>query len=290
MNEFFQLILAGIAMGFVYALMGLSIALIYNAAGTVSFAQGALVMLGAYVGVTVLETFHLSYQLALPAAIIIMGVIGWGYQRFIYYPLRYANRLMFIIAGIGFGIFLENIAINVWGAAPLIVRPMIAVNTFKVGGLYLEPQLVAIVIITGCILLLEQYFLRCTMLGKMTQAVAQDKDAASLMGINVGVMIAITFINSTILAGIAGILIAPIFYVTTGLSMLLPKAFATCVVGGFGNTTGTILGGVIIGLTEAFGARYISPVYRDAWAFVFLILFLFFRPQGIFRERIGEKV
>jgi branched-chain amino acid transport system permease protein len=124
----------------------------------------------------------------------------------------------------------------------------------------------------------------------MTQAVAQDKDAASLMGISVGLMIGITFVNSTILAGITGVFIAPIFYVSVGLSSILLKAFSACVVGGFGNAMGAIVGGLIVGFAETFGARFLSPQFRDAWAFILLILFLLFRPQGIFRERISEKV
>jgi branched-chain amino acid transport system permease protein len=167
---------------------------------------------------------------------------------------------------------------------------MLKESTLSMGGVFLEPQAVAIVVVTGCILLGEHYFLRYTMLGKMTQAVAQDKDAASLMGINVGLMIAITFLNSTILAGIAGVFIAPVFYVSVGIGSILLKAFSACVVGGFGNPSGTILGGLIVGLTETFGARYISPQFRDAWSFVLLIFFLLFRPQGIFKERISEKL
>jgi branched-chain amino acid transport system permease protein len=154
---------------------------------------------------------------------------------------------MFIIAGIGISVFLENLVQIVWGPAPLIVRPMIAATTLSVGGVFLEPQAVAIVIVTGCILFGEHYFLRHTMVGKMTQAVAQDKDAASLMGINVGRMIAITFLNSTILAGIGGVFIAPVFYVSVGIGSILLKAFSACVVGGFGNASGTILGGLIVG-------------------------------------------
>ena len=289
MAEIIQLTVSGVAMGVIYALAALSIALIYTAGGVVNFCQGGLVMLGGYFAFTVLTAWRLTYPLALVGMMAIMGSIGLVFQRLVYYPLRYAHRLMFIIAGIGMSVFLENIVQIVWGPAPLVVRPMLAMSTLNIGGVFLEPQAVAIVVVTGAILLFEHYFLRHTMVGKMTQAVAQDKDAASLMGINVGRMIAITFLNSTILAGIAGVLIAPVFYVSVGIGSILLKAFSACVVGGFGNASGTILGGLIVGLTEAFGARYFSPQYRDAWSFVLLIVFLLFRPQGIFRERISEK-
>jgi branched-chain amino acid transport system permease protein len=289
MSEIIQLTVSGVAMGVIYAMAALSIALIYTAGGVVNFCQGGLVMLGGYFAYTLLTRLHLPYPVAFAGMILIMGAVGLIFQRCVYYPLRYAHRLMFIIAGIGVSVFLENAVQIVWGPAPLIVRPVLSVATFTIGGIFLEPQAVAIVVGTGAILLFEHYFLRHTMLGKMTQAVAQDKDAASLMGINVGLMIAITFLNSTILAGIAGVFIAPVFYVSVGIGSILLKAFSACVVGGFGNASGTILGGLIVGLTETFGARYFSPQYRDAWSFVLMIAFLLLRPQGIFRERISEK-
>lgn len=290
MLEFIQLTVSGLAIGFIYALAGLSIFLIYNAGGVVNFAQGALVMLGAYVGTTTINTLKLPYPLAILAMMLIMGLVGLVFQRFAYYPLRYANNLMFTIAGIGILVFLENMVQIVWGTAPISVRPILSIKTIQIGGIFLEPQSVMIIIITGAIIFLENFFLRKTVLGKMTQAVAQDKDAASLMGISVGLMVGITFVNSTILAGITGVFISPIFYVSVGLSSVLLKAFASCIVGGFGNAKGAIFGGVIVGLAETYGARYISPQFRDAWAFLLLILFLMFRPKGIFRERIAEKV
>jgi len=290
MNEIVQLSVSALAMGFIYALAALSISLIYNAGGVVNFAQGALVMLGAYVGVSTLNHLGLPYPLAIVAMMIVMGLVGLVFQRFVFYPLRNADRLMFIIAGIGITVFLENFVQIFWGPAPIAVRPMLPMQTLRIGGVFLEPQAVAIVVVTGCILLAENFFLKKTVLGKMTMAVAQDRDAASLMGISVGVMIAITFVNSTILAGITGMFISPIFFVSMGISNILLKAFAACVVGGFGNAAGAIVGGVIIGFAETFGARFLSPQYRDAWAFILLITFLFIRPRGIFPERIAEKV
>lgn len=290
MAEIVQLSVSALAIGFIYALAGLSIFLIYNAGGVVNFAQGALVMLGSYFGVTTLNKLKLPYFFAILLMAVIMGVVGLIFQRFAYYPLRYANGLMFMIAGIGVTVFLENLVQIIWGTAPISMRPILSVQTIEIGKIFLEPQSVMIIIITGAIILIENYFLRKTALGKMTQAVAQDKDAASLMGISVGLMIAITFVNSTILAGITGMFISPIFYVSIGLSTILLKGMAACVVGGFGNAMGAVIGGIIVGFAETFGARYISPQFRDAWAFLLLILFLMIRPKGIFRERISEKV
>ena len=290
MLEIIQLADSGLAMGFIYALAGLSIFLIYNAGGVVNFAQGALVMLGAYISTSLLNTLELPYWLAIMLLILIMAVIGIIFQRFTYYPLRYTKGPMFMIAGIGVLVFLENMVQILWGTAPIAVRPMLSSQSLQIGGVFLDPQSVMIILITGCIILVENFFLRKTALGKMTQAVAQDKDAASLMGISVSLMICITFANSTILAGTTGVFVSPLFYVSISLSSLLLKAFAACVVGGFGNAKGAVVGGVIVGLVETFGARFLSSQYRDAYAFILLIAFLMLRPNGIFKERISEKV
>ena len=261
MLELIQLSVSALSMGFVYALTGSSIFLIFNAAGVINFAQGALLMLGAYIGTTTLNKLGLPYFLAI---------------------------LLMIIIGIL--VFMENFVQLLWGAAPISVRPLLSVHSINIGDLNFEPQSVMIIVITVAILLIENFFLKKTSIGKMTQAVAQDKEAASLMGISVPVMIAVTFINSTVLAGIAGVLVSPKFYVSIGLTSLLLKGMASCVIGGFGSAVGPIIGGIIVGFTETFGARYISPQFRDAWAFLLMIAFLMIRPKGIFKERISEKV
>ena len=290
MLELIQLSVSALSMGFVYALTGSSIFLIFNAAGVINFAQGALLMLGAYIGTTTLNKLGLPYFLAILLMIIIMVIIGFLFQRLAYYPLRNSEGLMFMIAGIGILVFMENFVQLLWGAAPISVRPLLSVHSINIGDLNFEPQSVMIIVITVAILLIENFFLKKTSIGKMTQAVAQDKEAASLMGISVPVMIAVTFINSTVLAGIAGVLVSPKFYVSIGLTSLLLKGMASCVIGGFGSALGPIIGGIIVGFTETFGARYISPQFRDAWAFLLMIAFLMIRPKGIFKERISEKV
>jgi branched-chain amino acid transport system permease protein len=137
---------------------------------------------------------------------------------------------------------------------------------------------------------LQYLFFERTLVGKKMQAVSQDKEMASLVGIPVGLMIMLTFVYSATLGGIAGILVAPILFVSVnmGASIAL-KAFAASIIGGFGDVTGAIVGGLALGVIETFGASYISVPYKDAFAFLVLFVFLLFRPQGVFGERIAEK-
>jgi branched-chain amino acid transport system permease protein len=134
------------------------------------------------------------------------------------------------------------------------------------------------------------FFFERTFIGKKLQAVSQDKEMAALLGISVGGMIMVTFIYSATLGGLAGVLVAPILFVSVGMgSSIALKAFAASIIGGFGDVTGAIVGGLALGVIETFGAAYISVPYKDAFAFLALFVFLLFRPQGIFGERIAEK-
>ena len=137
---------------------------------------------------------------------------------------------------------------------------------------------------------LQYLFFERTLLGKKMQATSQDKEMASLLGISVSTMIMLTFIYSSALGGLAGILVAPIFFVSVGMgSSIALKAFAASIIGGFGDATGAIVGGLALGVVETFGAAYISVPYKDAFAFIVLVVFLLFRPQGLFGEKVAEK-
>jgi branched-chain amino acid transport system permease protein len=147
-----------------------------------------------------------------------------------------------------------------------------------------------ILVVTLVMVLLQYIFFEYTLLGKKMQATSQDKEMASLLGIPVMLMIMITFMYSAMLGGLAGILVAPILFVTVSMgSSIALKAFAASIIGGFGDVTGAIIGGLALGVIETFGAAYISVPYKDAFAFLVLFVFLLVRPQGIFGERISEK-
>lgn len=285
-----QMVTAGLAMGSIYALVALGFVLIFNAVNVVNFAQGEFVMIPAFVAVWMLDMMHLPFPLAYFITLIFMGLFGIVFQRIAYYPLRNRSWLPVVIATIGVSIFLKNGAQIVFGAEPQLMHRPTPPDVLNLAGVFVDPQYVVIIVCTLGLLAFQYFFFERTSLGKKLQATAQDKDMARLLGIRVAKMIALTFAYSSILGAAAGILVGPIFYVTKEMGgMLGLKAFCSTIVGGFGNVPGAILGGIFLGVVEVFAAYYISSAYRDAFAFIILILVLLFRPQGFFGEKIAEK-
>ena len=276
-------------MGCIYALVGLGFILIYNATGGLNFAQGELVMLAAFVFYAVIST-GVPYIVAALITIVVMGVAGIVFQRLMFYPLRDRSFLAFIIATIGFSIFARNLALLVWGPYPLKVPSFFDRDVVSFGTVVLAPEHLFIVAVTVVVLIAQYGLFFYTDLGRRLRATAQNAEVAQLMGVRARKMIAITFVLSTLLTGIAGVLLAPIFLVDTemGLNLIL-KAFIAVIIGGFGSVPGAVVGGVIVGLLEIVVAVFISSVYKDAIAFGILILFLIAFPQGIFGERIAER-
>lgn len=288
-----QLLFAGLAIGGVYALVALGIVLIYRATNVVNFAQGEFSMLGAYALVMLWQGAKLNYFVAFILALIVMAVAGLLFELGVYYPLRNRTFLPVIIATIGASIMFQNGALAVFGPSPEKVRPVILAGStggIMLGGVFFDYQYVVILLVTVVLVTLQYLFFEHTLLGKKMQATSQDKDMARLLGIPVAIMIAITFIYSTVIGGLSGMLVAPIFFVTHKMGATLGlKAFAATITGGFGDARGAIIGGLALGVVESFGAAYGSPIYKDAFAFLVLVIFLMFRPQGIFGEKVAEK-
>ncbi len=288
-----QLAFTGLAIGGVYALIALGIVLIYRATNVVNFAQGEFCMLGAYALVYISQGARLDYFLAAAVALALMAVLGLLFALGLYYPLRNRSFLPVIIATIGASIMFQNGALAVFGPSPERVRPVIEAGStggVMLGGVFFDYQYVVILGVTLVLVVTQYAFFEYTLLGKKMQATSQDKDMARLLGIPVTLMIALTFIYSTALGGLAGMLVAPIYFVTHKMGAVLGlKAFAVTIAGGFGDVRGAIAGGLALGVIETFGAAYVSVVYKDAFAFLLLILFLLFRPQGIFGEKVAEK-
>jgi branched-chain amino acid transport system permease protein len=286
-----QLIIAGSAMGFIYGLVALGINLIYNATGGLNFAQGGFVMLGAYFGVTFTFFIRFPNLIGYIVAIIGMALVGAIFGYLVYEPLRFASPRMFLIAAIGARTFLEEGAQLIWGKIPFAVPRFISTPMIQKGVLILDTQNL-IIIVTSIIVLLILYMLFTkTRLGLMMRAVGQDKEISSLMGIRIRRIIRLTFAFSIALAGVGGILVSPLFYVSPGISGIMIKAIAAGVIGGFSpRIYGVVVGGLMVGLVETLAAFFISSSYRDAWAFLFLILVLLVKPWGFFgTEEVGEK-
>jgi branched-chain amino acid transport system permease protein len=220
----------------------------------------------------------------------VMGVFGIIFALGVYYPLRNRSFLPVIISTLGASIFMQNTALYVFGPQPRAMDRIFKTQGIEVGGVFMDTQYLAILAFTGVAVAFQYVLFERTMLGKKLQATSQDKDMARLVGIPVASMIAFTFIYSAVLGGLAGALVSPILFVSIGMgSIIALKAFAAAIIGGFGDITGAIIGGLLLGLVESFGAQYISIAYKDAFAFLLLFIFLLVRPQGIFGEKISEK-
>ena len=298
-----QVLFQGLALGSIYALVALGFVLIIRATNVVNFAQGDFAMLGAYamvlflvglpgntdLGIPGFET-GVPYWLAIILSVVVMTLIGLAFNYGVYYPLRNRSFLPVLISTLGASIFLQNTILAIFNPQPRPLEKLLSSDGVTIGGVFLDSQYLVILVFTVCAVAFQYFFFEHTLLGKKLQATSQDKDMARLLGIPVAFMIAITFIYSSVLGGMAGILIAPILFVSIGMgSIIALKAFAATIIGGFGDVAGAIVGGIIIGVIESFAAYYISVPYKDAYAFLALFLVLLFRPQGIFGEKVSEK-
>jgi branched-chain amino acid transport system permease protein len=285
-----QLLFTGIGIGAVYALVALGFVLIFRATNVVNFAQGEFSMVAAFLMVVCAVDLELPYWLSFLIALGGMALIGMIFNLTVYYPLRHRTFLPVIISTIGASIFLANATLALYGPQPQVLQGWFDTPGFQVGPVYLDSQYLLIIAVTIVLVAFQYWFFEHTLIGKKLQATSQDKEMASLLGIPVARMIMITFVYSALIGGIAGILVAPILFVSIQMgSTIALKAFAATIIGGFGDVAGAIIGGLALGIIETFGAAYISVPYKDGFAFLVLVMFLVFRPQGIFGERVAEK-
>jgi branched-chain amino acid transport system permease protein len=285
-----QLFFTGIGIGAIYALVALGFVLIYRATNVVNFAQGDFAMLGAFAMILLAVDLQWPYWLSIVLTLGGLVVFGALFNLGVYYPLRHRSFLPVIISTIGASILLENGVLFAYGPAPQSLPGMFATQGFSIRGVFFDSQYLLILVVTVVMVALQYLFFERTLIGKKMQATSQDKEMASLLGIPVTLMIMLTFMYSAMLGGLAGILVAPILFVSVGMgSSIALKAFAASIIGGFGDVTGAVVGGVALGVIETFGAAYISVPYKDGFAFLVLFLFLLVRPQGLFGERVAEK-
>jgi len=285
-----QLIAAGTAMGLIYGLIGMGVNLVYNATGGLNFAQGSLMLLGAYMGVTFYILLGMSLIPSIVLAVLVMGVVGAIFGKLVYEPVRKRGPQMFLMAAIGAGIAIVEATQIIWGKIPYFFPRLISVSSLAIGGNIVDTQSLVILSCAIVILLGVLYLLKNTQLGLAMLSVGQSKEVAGLMGIRVGRTISLTFSLSTALAAIAGILVAPLFSVSPGIADIMIKGMCACVIGGYGpRVMGVIVGGVLLGVVENFAAFYVSSAYRDAWAFLILTIFLIVKPRGLFGREVAEK-
>ncbi|MDB5545625.1 MAG: hypothetical protein JWO64_2774 [Hyphomicrobiales bacterium] len=286
-----QLFINGLALGSIYALVALGLLLIFNTVQIVNFGQGQLLMIGAFFGISAVVQFELPVAAAWGVTVLGMALVGVVFMVLVYFPLRGRPPFLVILTTIAMGIILENLALIVWGPLPVSLPSPVRGAPFRVAGMVVSMHQ-AFIFATLTVVLVTQYlFFTKTRFGIMMQATAQDLNMARLVGIRVNRTIAVAFALSAVLSGIAGLLVAPIFLAepTMGGSLGL-KGFIVSVIGGFGNLPGAVIGGLLLGLIETFGSRYISSNFRDAYSFIIMISVLIVWPRGLFGEKSSERV
>ena len=290
MAEFLQFAFSGLTVGAIYALVALGFTLIYNASDVINFAQGEFVMLGGMVAV-----FALAAGMPLPLAALIAVAVAVIVGLLLYYlaiaPARGASAVTLIIITIGASILLRGVASLVFDKNFHSLPPFAGSKPFLVGGAAVLPQSVIVLLGAGVIVLALWLFMTRTLTGKAIMATAANRLAARLVGINTGAMVGLSFAVSAAIGAVGGILAAPITLTSYDVGTLLAlKGFAAAMLGGMGNPLGAVVGGLTIGLLEAFGAGYISSSYKDAIAFIVILAVLFVMPQGLFGRARVERV
>lgn len=290
MAEFLQLVFSGLTVGAVYALVALGFTLVYNASEVINFAQGDFVMIGG-LGTAVLAAGGLSLPLAAVIAVTGAAVTGLLLHRLAIAPARDASPVSLIMITIGASVFLRGVAQIVFGKEFHSLPAFSGSDPIAVAGATILPQ--SLWVIGGAVVLVAglDLFLRRTLLGKAVLATAANRLAARLVGVNVGVILAFAFGVSAAIGAIAGVLVAPITLTRYDIGTLFAlKGFAAAMLGGMGHPLGAVLGGILIGLLEAFGAGYISSTYKDAVAFAAILLVLFLMPRGLLAGRGVDRV
>jgi len=281
-GQLFQYLITGITVGSVYAMVAVGFNIIYNVTEIINFAQGEFVMLGGLIMVFFHVVAGLPLIMAFPATVILVTLVGILLDRLAIRPIRRPSVLTLIIATIAASILIKGAAMFIWGKDPYDLPAFSGRNPITVFGAVIQPQYLWVIGFLIIIVIVLSIFFDRTIIGKAMSACADNPNAASLVGINVKQMILLSFALSAAIGAVAGITVTPISLMEYDRgAMLAVKGFGAAILGGLGSFPGAILGGLIMGTIESFGAGLISSGYKDAFALIVLLIVLFFRPSGI---------
>ena len=290
MDQLLQFLISGLTVGSIYALVALGFSIIYNASDVVNFAQGEFVMIGAMSAIFLLKD-GMSYPAAAFCAVLITVMVGLALDKFAIEPAKNATVVTTIIITIGASIFLRGAALLIWGKEIYGLPPFTGDKPITIGSATILPQNIWVMAGTAAAVMAVKYFFDKTLMGKAIMACSFNKKAAYLVGINVKQMLLVSYGLSAALGSAAGILVAPITFMTYGSGVMLGlKGFCAAILGGMGSSTGAVAGGLLLGIIETVGAGFISSGYKDAIAFVVILLVLFIRPSGILGKEESERV
>jgi branched-chain amino acid transport system permease protein len=291
LNEATQFVISGLATGAIYALIGLSFAIIFNSTGIINFAQGEFVMLGGVLTIAAISALQLPILVAVAVAVAGTTAIGVLFERLAIRPLRNATPLSMVIITIGASILIRGMVMLAWGKDTKALPSFSGNTPISVAGATLLPQHLWIFAVTLLVIIGSRLFFHHTISGKAMRACSFNRRAANLVGISVGRMVLFSFVISSALGSLAGVIIAPLTMTSYDVGVMLGlKGFCAAIMGGMGSGFGTVLGGLILGVLESLGAGLISSGYKDAIAFFILLLILFIRPQGLFKKGETDRV
>ena len=290
--EFIQQLINGLALGSVYALLALGYTMVYGIIQLINFAHGEIYMIGAFAGYYASSVLGLPLLPTLLIAMIASALLGILIEKIAYKPLRKSPRIALLITAIGVSLFLQNIMSKFVGTAPKHFPELINLEPINLLGINLDWKTIFMFAVSALLVLLLQFIVYKTKVGKAMRAASYDIEAASLMGINVNNTISLTFAIGSALAGIAGVLVAISYPSITPFIGVMPglKAFVAAVLGGIGSIPGALIGGLSIGLLETLSKAYISTTFSDAIVFGILIVILLIKPAGLLGKKTNEKV
>ncbi|MGC7871839.1 branched-chain amino acid ABC transporter permease [Desulfosporosinus sp. SYSU MS00001] len=291
-TELLQQLVYGLSLGSIYALIALGYTMVYGIVKLINFAHGDVMMVGAYMGWIAITVFHFSFFPAILFAMIVAAIAGIIIERTAYKPLRNATRIAALITAIGVSLFLEYGGMLVVGAQMRTYPNVFPETMYNIGGIIFKFGDIVMLVTALVLMLLLHFTVQYTKIGKAMRASSFDMEAALLMGVNVNTTISATFAIGSALAAAAGVLygiyfnsIDPLMGITPGL-----KAFVAAVLGGIGIIPGAMVGGLVLGITESLVSGFGASTWRDAVAFLILILVLIIKPSGLFGKNLREKV
>ncbi len=306
MDTFIQQIINGLVLGSVYALVALGYTMVYGIINLINFAHGDVLMIGAmtsWMVVTALADSGLPGWLlmliSLVCAVVVCCLLNYAIEKIAYRPLRNAPRLAPLITSMGVSLLLQTLAMIIWKPIPKSYPQLLPTETIDIGGAVINTIQVLILVVTAMALAALMFLINHTKLGRAMRATAENPRVAALMGVRPDFVISATFVIGAGLAALAGLMYAANYGSVQHTMGFLPglKAFTAAVFGGIGNLPGAMVGGILLGLIEAFGAGYIGALtggvlgsqYQDIFAFIVLILVLTVRPQGLLGERVADR-
>lgn len=290
-DQFAQFVVSGLTTGSIYALIALGFCIIHNSTGIVNFTQVDFVSLGGLMMYTCLFGLGLPVPAAFCLGVLAVTVVGASVERFAIRPAKSRAVIVLIFITIGVSIFMRGVFKVIWGKNQMAVPPFSGDTPIIVFNAAILPQSLWIFTITVVVVILLHLFFNKTRTGKAMRATSFNRRAAALMGIDVDRMVLLSFALSGALGAVAGIIIVPITTLSYSIGVILGlKGFAAAVLGGYGNSVGAVLGGLMLGVLESLGAGMLSSAYKDVIAFAVLLIVLFMRPSGLLGHGEKERV